>query len=202
MAILLDNVYYLFLTFSSSTKYCRRYHTPEVKRLIQERARYKESLTAEASKAYSAFLDEIAQSHYSLLRDTINKLAVADCLLSLAHIGLQDGYVRPELTDEDSLDIIDGRHPMVEALRSDPFVPNSISMGGESARSVIMTGPNMGGKSSAVRMVALIAIMAHIGSYVPARAARIGMCDGIMTRMGGMQLFPYLNTLADAHISI
>ncbi|KAF8557342.1 hypothetical protein OG21DRAFT_1505567 [Imleria badia] len=168
----------------SSTKHYRRYHTPEVKKLIQERARYKESLAVEANKAYSAFLDEIAQSHYSLLRDAINKLAIADCLLSLAHIALQDGYVRPELTDEDILDIVDARHPMVEALRSDPFVPNSLSMGGESPRSVIITGPNMGGKSSAVRMVALITIMAQIGSYVPARAARVGMCDGIVTRMG------------------
>ncbi|KAF8843625.1 hypothetical protein BDN67DRAFT_964104 [Paxillus ammoniavirescens] len=168
----------------SSTKYCRRYHTPEVKKFIQERARYKESLAAEANKAYTTFLDEIIQSHYSLLRDAINKLAVADCLLSLAHVALQDGYVRPEFTDEDVLDVIDGRHPMVEALRSDPFVPNSLSLGGDSPRSVIITGPNMGGKSSAVRMVALIAIMAQIGSYVPAKAARIGMCDGIITRMG------------------
>jgi len=168
----------------SSTKYCRRYHTPEVKKFIQERARYKESLAAEANKAYTTFLDEIIHSHYSLLRDAINKLAVADCLLSLAHVALQDGYVRPEFTDEDVLDVIDGRHPMVEALRSDPFVPNSLSLGGDSPRSVIITGPNMGGKSSAVRMVALIAIMAQIGSYVPAKAARIGMCDGIITRMG------------------
>ncbi|KAF8121921.1 muts domain V-domain-containing protein [Boletus edulis] len=168
----------------SSTKHYRRYHNPEVKRLTQERAIYQELLAAEADKAYSTFLAEIAQSHYSLLRDATNKLAVADCLLSLAHIALQDGYVRPELTDEDVLDITDGRHPMVEALRSDPFVPNSLSMGGESPRSVIITGPNMGGKSSAVRMVALIAIMAQIGSYVPAGAARIGMCDGIITRMG------------------
>ena len=188
-----------------STKFRRRYHTPEVKKLIQERARYKELLTTEANKAYSAFLEEIAHSHYSLLRDAINKLGVADCLLSLAHIALQDGYVRPELTDEDTLDIIDGRHPMVEALRSDPFVPNSISMGGESPRSVIITGPNMGGKSSAVRMVALIAIMAQIGSYVPARAARIGMCDGIMTRMGGghpSPLLGYIHTVTEAKISV
>ncbi|KAF9218263.1 hypothetical protein BS17DRAFT_798646 [Gyrodon lividus] len=168
----------------SSTKYSRRYHTPQVKKLIQERATYKESLAAEANKAYTAFLDTIIQLHYSLLRDVINKLAVADCLLSLAHVALQEGYVRPEFTDEDVLDITDGRHPMVEALRSDPFVPNSLSMGGHSPRSVIITGPNMGGKSSAVRMVALIAIMAQIGSYVPAKAARIGMCDGIITRMG------------------
>ncbi|KIJ68934.1 hypothetical protein HYDPIDRAFT_80554 [Hydnomerulius pinastri MD-312] len=168
----------------SSTKYLRRYHTPEVKKLIQERARYKESLAAEATKAYSSFLEEIIQSHYSVLRDAVNKLAIADCLLSLAHVALQDGYVRPVFTDKNVLDIVDGRHPMVEALRSDPFVPNTVSIGGESPRNVIITGPNMGGKSSAVRMLALIAIMAQVGSYVPAKAARIGMCDGIITRMG------------------
>ncbi|KAH7889258.1 muts domain V-domain-containing protein [Phlebopus sp. FC_14] len=172
------------ISLSTSTKYSRRYHTPEVKKLIQERARYKESLAAEANKAYHSFLEEIVQSHYTVLRDAVNKLAVADCLLSLAHVALQDGYTRPELTDDDVLEIVDGRHPMVEALRSDPFVPNTITIGGTSPRSVIITGPNMGGKSSAVRMVALIAIMAQIGSYVPARAARIGMCDGIITRMG------------------
>ncbi|KIK21377.1 hypothetical protein PISMIDRAFT_681294 [Pisolithus microcarpus 441] len=168
----------------SSTKYLRRYYTPEVKKLLQERARYQELLTAEANKAYKSFLADIVQSYYPVLRDAVSKLAVADCLCSLAQVALQDGYVRPEFTEDDVLDIVDGRHPMVEALRPDPFVPNTICLGGDSARSVIITGPNMGGKSSAVRMVALIAIMAQIGSYVPAKAARIGMCDGIIARMG------------------
>ncbi|KAL4068083.1 muts domain V-domain-containing protein [Scleroderma citrinum] len=168
----------------SSTKYLRRYYAPEVKKLLQERARYQESLTAEADKAYKSFLNEIIQSHYPVLRDAVSKLAIADCLCSLAQVALQDGYVRPELTEDNVLEIVDGRHPMVEALKSDPFVPNTITMGGDSPRSAIITGPNMGGKSSAVRMVALIAIMAQVGSYVPAKAARIGTCDGIITRMG------------------
>lgn len=168
-----------------STKYLRRYYSPEVKQLLQERARYQESLNAAANKAYKSFLNEIVQSHYPVLRDAVSKLAIADCLSSLAQVALQDGYVRPELTEDNVLEIVDGRHPMVEALRSDPFVPNTITLGGDSPRSAIITGPNMGGKSSAVRMVALIAIMAQIGSYVPAKAARIGTCDGIITRMGG-----------------
>lgn len=168
----------------SSTKYLRRYYTPEVKKLLQERARYQELLTAEANKAYKSFLGDIMQSYYPVLRDAVSKLAIADCLCSLAQVALQDGYVRPEFTEDDVLDIVDGRHPMVEALRPDPFVPNTICLGGDSPKSAIITGPNMGGKSSAVRMVALIAIMAQIGSYVPAKAARIGMCDGIITRMG------------------
>lgn len=75
----------------------------------------------------------------------MNKLAAADCLLSLALVALQENYVRPSFTDDDILEVIDGRHPMVEALRSDPFVPNTIQMGGEQPRSKILTGPNMGG---------------------------------------------------------
>lgn len=120
-----------------------------------------EALEASANKAYDSFLREISQKHYGLLRDAVNKLAVADCLLSLARVALQEGYVKPQFTNEDTLEIVDGRHPMVEALRSDPFVPNSIHMGNGYPRSKIITGPNMGGKSSVVRMTALCAIVSH-----------------------------------------
>ena len=74
---------------------------------------------------------------------------------------------------------------MVEALRDDPFVPNDVGMGRGSPRSKIITGPNMGGKSSCVRMVALIAIMAQIGCYVPAEAVLMSLLDSVLTRMGG-----------------
>ena len=102
-------------------------------------------IQAAANKAFSSFLEEIACKHYNVLRDAVNKLAAADCLLSLALVALQDNYVRPLFTDDDVLEIIDGRHPMVEVLRSDPFVPNSMQMGGGQPRSKIITGPNMGG---------------------------------------------------------
>ena len=102
-------------------------------------------LKAESSKAFQSFLSEIAQNSYALLRDAVNKLATADCLLSLAQVALQANYVRPEFTNDNMLEIIDGRHPMVEALSSDPYVPNSITMGDGEARSKIITGPNMGG---------------------------------------------------------
>lgn len=102
---------------------------------MQERAQYKEALEVEARKAFSSFLDEIAQGHYGVLRNAVNNLAIADCLLSLAHVALQEGYVRPEFTDDDTLEIVEGRHPMVEALRSDPFVPNSVFMGGREPKS-------------------------------------------------------------------
>lgn len=102
-------------------------------------------LKAESSKAFQSFLGEIAQNSYALLRDVVNKLATADCLLSLAQVALQANYVRPEFTDDNMIEIIDGRHPMVEVLSSDPYVPNSITMGDGEARSKIITGPNMGG---------------------------------------------------------
>ncbi|KAH9929644.1 muts domain V-domain-containing protein [Amylocystis lapponica] len=168
----------------SSTKKVERYRTPEVLKLLTQRAQYKEALAAQANKAYLAFLQDIAQNHYGLLRDAVNKLATADCLLSLALVAVQEGYVKPQFTNSDTLEIVQGRHPMVEALRSDPFVPNTVHMGAGQPGSKIITGPNMGGKSSAVRMMALCAIMAQIGSYVPAQSMKIGMLDGILTRMG------------------
>lgn len=117
----------------------------------------------------------------------MNKLAIADCLFALATVAHNQDYVRPEFVENegDELKIVEGRHPMVEALRSDPFVPNSMSMGGDHARCTIITGPNMGGKSSTVRMVALLAVMAQIGSYVPAKSMRLNMLDSVLTRMGG-----------------
>jgi len=105
-------------------------------------------------------------------------------LLSLAQVALQANYVRPEFTDDNMIEIIDGRHPMVEVLSSDPYVPNSITMGDGEARSKIITWPNMGGKSCCVRMIALIALMAQIGSYVPATSVKMGLLDSILTRMG------------------
>jgi DNA mismatch repair protein MSH3 len=185
-----------------STKYVRRYHSPSIKRMIQERAQHIETLEAQSDAAFIAFLAEIADVHYGALRDAIQKLATADCLLALAQLSLQPGYVKPEFSDEDIFQVIGGRHPMLEQLRSDPYVPNDMTMGGDEPRSKVITGerptsacggihlttcagPNMGGKSSCVRMLALCAIMAQIGAYVPADSCRLRLLDGIMTRMGG-----------------
>ncbi|KAF8631445.1 hypothetical protein AX17_005122 [Amanita inopinata Kibby_2008] len=168
----------------SKTKYLERYRPPEVIIKLEERTRYRETLEAEADKAYQQFLQEISSRHYSVLRNAVAQLATADCIMSFAHVALRNDYVRPVFTEVDALDIVDGRHPMIEQLRSDPFVPNSVKMGGGAPRSQIITGPNMGGKSSCVRMVALIAIMAQIGSYVPASAVKMSLLDSVLTRMG------------------
>ena len=162
-----------------------------MRKLLQERSQYQEKLEAEANKAYLAFLTEIIDQHYVILRNAINSLATADCLFSLAELASQGDYVKPEFVERvsDVLEIMDGRHPMVELLRSDPFVPNSICIGGgTNGKTKIITGPNMGGKSSAVRMVALIALLAQIGSYVPASSVRLSPLDAILTRMGGMSV--------------
>lgn len=169
----------------SSTKKVRRYYTPVVKEKLALREQFQETRDAAANKAFFSFLEDIAHNQYAILRDVVNKLATIDCLLSLALVAMRNDYVKPLFTaQEDVLEIIDGRHPMVEALRVDPFVPNSVVLGDGEPRSKIITGPNMGGKSSAVRMIALITIMAQIGSYVPAAVVRLSMLDGVLTRMG------------------
>ncbi|KAK0199209.1 muts domain V-domain-containing protein [Desarmillaria ectypa] len=160
----------------SRTKYFERYQPLSVKHKVEERNQGQESLKAEAQKAYLKY--------YGVLRNAVTKLAIADCLLSLAHVALLPGYVKPCLAEDDVLEIVDGRHPMVEALRDNPFVPNTILMGGSEPKNKIITGPNMGGKSSSVRMVALIAVMAQVGSYVPAASVKINLLDSILTRMG------------------
>ena len=112
-------------------------------------------------------------------------LAELDTLASLADVAARQGYTRPELTDDLALDIRDGRHPVVEqVLRDERFVPNDVALDGAGAHMVILTGPNMAGKSTYIRQVALIALMAQMGSYVPAASARLGWTDRVFTRIG------------------
>ena len=167
----------------SGTKKLSRYHTPEVVRLIRERDQHKEALAAACDIAFSELLSEIA-SNYQPLRDCIQALATLDCLLSLAAIAGQPGYVKAEYTETTCISVEQGRHPMVEQLLLDAYVPNDTKLEADGTRALLITGPNMGGKSSYVRQIALIAIMGQIGSYVPASSARLGMLDAVFTRMG------------------
>lgn len=167
----------------SGTKKVSRFHTPEVVRLIRERDQHKESLAAACDKAFSMLLAEIS-SQYQSFRDCIQALATLDCLLSLATVASQPGYVKPEYTDTTCIAVEKGRHPMVEQLLLDAYVPNDTLLETDKTRGLLITGPNMGGKSSYVRQVALIAIMGQIGSYVPADSAKLGMLDAVFTRMG------------------
>ena len=167
----------------SGTKKVSRYHAPEVVRLIRERDQHKEALANACDAAFADLLTEIG-GKYQAFRDCVQSLALLDCLLSLAEVASQPGYCKPEFTDEVGIDIEAGRHPMVEQLLLDAFVPNDVHLSSEETRALLITGPNMGGKSSYVRSVALICIMAQIGSYVPADTARLGLLDAVFTRMG------------------
>ena len=167
----------------SGTKKVSRFHAPEVVRLIRERDQHKEALAAACDVAFARLLADIS-SKYQSFRDCVQALATLDCLLSLAAIASQPGYIRPEYTDETCISVEQGRHPMVEQLLLDAYVPNDTHLASDQTRALLITGPNMGGKSSYVRQVALIAIMGQIGSYVPAESAKLGMLDAVFTRMG------------------
>jgi len=167
----------------SGTKRVSRFHTPEVVGLVRERDQHKEALAAACDVAFAKLLAEIS-SKYQSFRDCVQALATLDCLLSLATIASQPGYVKPEYTDDICIAVEQGRHPMVEQLLLDVYVPNDTDLASDRTRALLVTGPNMGGKSSYVRQVALIAIMGQIGSYVPANSAKLGMLDAVFTRMG------------------
>lgn len=167
----------------SGTKKVSRFHTPEVVRLIRERDQHKEALAASCDEAFTTLLAEIS-TKYQPFRDCVQGLAILDCWLSLAAVASQPDYVKPEYTDYPCIAVERGRHPMVEQLLLDSYVPNDVLLEGNDTRALLITGPNMGGKSSYVRQIALIAIMGQIGSYVPASSAKLGMLDAIFTRMG------------------
>ncbi|KAJ9604953.1 Mismatch repair protein msh3 [Cladophialophora chaetospira] len=167
----------------SGTKKVSRFHAPEVVKLLRERDQHKESLAAACDNAFKDLLADIS-TKYQLFRDTIQNLATLDCLLSLANVASQPEYIRPTFTHDTCVEIEGARHPMVEQLLLESYVPNNISLSQAETRALLVTGPNMGGKSSYVRSVALIAIMAQIGSYVPAASAKLGILDAVFTRMG------------------
>lgn len=121
----------------------------------------------------------------TLLKRLAGSIAQIDCLQSFAYAATVHGYTRPEMDDSDTIGIVQGRHPVVEAhLASGEFVPNDTTLGGSAVPFALITGPNMAGKSTYLRQVALIVLMAHIGSFVPAQEARIGLVDRIFCRVG------------------
>jgi DNA mismatch repair protein MutS len=120
------------------------------------------------------------------IQATARALAALDVLSTLGEIAAVNNYIKPHVHDGDELSVVDGRHPVVErrTASGEPFVPNDISLNGSSAQLVILTGPNMGGKSTYLRQAALICIMAQAGSFVPAREAKLAIVDRIFARVG------------------
>jgi DNA mismatch repair protein MutS len=161
-----------------------RFITPELKeheeRVLQadERILEKEEAIFEALRARVAGAARRVQQ-------TARAVAALDVVAALAETATQNDYVKPRISAGDELVYVDGRHPVMERLLRDPFVANDLHLGGEGGpRLFVITGPNMGGKSTFMRQTALIALMAQMGSFVPAREAKLGVLDRIFTRVG------------------
>ncbi|KAM8960815.1 DNA mismatch repair protein Msh3 [Pelodytes ibericus] len=170
----------------SSTKAVSRFHSPFTVEYYRHLNRLREQLVLDCNTEWLHFLDKFGRIYHSVSK-AVNHLATADCLMSLAEVAKQGDYCRPLVHDRGSQIIIkNGRHPVVDLLleEQNQYVPNSTNLAADQERVMIITGPNMGGKSSYIKQVALITIMAQIGSYVPAEEATIGVVDGIFTRMG------------------
>lgn len=130
---------------------------------------------------------EIVMAQNSEIQQVAEFLARIDCLLSLAVIAQQNDYVRPKMVDDGRLHVTDGRHPVVEKMiTAERFVPNTIQLDNTEQQVLIITGPNMAGKSTILRQVALMTIMAQMGSFVPARSAELPIIDRIFTRVGAL----------------
>ncbi|MDO5299060.1 MAG: DNA mismatch repair protein MutS [Clostridia bacterium] len=164
---------------------CERYMTPELHE-IEETVLGAQEKALRLEQALFIEIREFLSQQIPRIQRTAAGLKTLDALVSLAIAAVRHHYVRPEVTEDGVLEIENGRHPVVEdGLRGDEqFVPNSTLMDGNDNRMLIITGPNMAGKSTYMRQVALITLMAHMGSFVPADSARIGLVDRIFTRVG------------------
>ena len=161
-----------------------RYITQELKDLEHTILTASERVTALEYELFSKLRQEVADQA-SRVQQTAAAVAEADALCSFAEVAVRGNYCRPEVDESGTIEIRDGRHPVVEkVLRDALFVPNDTFMGEKEKRVAIITGPNMAGKSTYMRQVALIVLMAQMGSFVPAAYARIGVVDRIFTRIG------------------
>ena len=163
---------------------CERYITQELKELEDQVLTAKDRLTALEYQIFTQLREYLAQQA-PRVQLSAAAVAAADALCSLATVAVQRGYCRPEITLGNEISITDGRHPVVEVMLKDSlFVPNDTRLGSANDTVCIITGPNMAGKSTYMRQVALIVLMAQMGSFVPAKSAKIGLVDRVFTRIG------------------
>lgn len=163
---------------------CERFITQELKELEGRIIGAKDRSVALEYEVFAAVRNTVA-GEIQRLQHTAKSLAVLDVLAALAQVAVNNNYVCPIISNDGVIDIKDGRHPVVEALLEDaPFVPNDTILDKEDNRCAIITGPNMAGKSTYMRQIALITLLAQVGSFVPAKSAKIGIVDAIFTRVG------------------
>ena len=161
-----------------------RFTTPALKELERKILSAESGLKELELQLFTRLLRDLQAESASIL-ETARAVSEFDALASLAKVARRRGYVRPAMNSTRRIQIREGRHPVLEAgMRPGEFVPNDLGADPESRQLLLITGPNMAGKSTYLRQVALIAIMAHRGSFVPATEASIGVTDRVMTRWG------------------
>lgn len=160
-----------------------RYTTPQLKEWEEKVLGAEEKILEIEAEIFRQVRAEV-QKETRNLQSTARALATLDALGSLAETAARRGYVAPILHDGDEIEIKDGRHPIVEAFLNEQFIPNDLIMNNSTDRLLIITGPNMGGKSTILRQVALIQVLAQIGSFVPAKSAKLPILDRVWTRVG------------------
>ena len=162
-----------------------RYVTPELKEMEEKILTAEEKIETLEQELFNELRDQIAQET-GILQENAELLAHLDCFAGLAEVAEQHDYTRPSVDDGLTIDIEEGRHPVVEQTLppGDPFIPNDMALDPDDEQVLIITGPNMAGKSVALRQVGLIVLLAQVGSFVPAEAAQIGVVDRIFTRVG------------------
>ncbi|MCR5751161.1 MAG: DNA mismatch repair protein MutS [Kiritimatiellae bacterium] len=161
-----------------------RYVTPELKEYEQKVLGATDKSIAIEQRLFRDILSEISAKTVEI-QEAAATIGELDATLAFADRALAAGYVRPQVDDSDELEIVDGRHPIIEQLPdAEPFVPNSAHLNTTTDQIAIITGPNMAGKSTYIRQVATLAVMAQMGSFVPAASMRMGVLDRIFTRIG------------------
>jgi DNA mismatch repair protein MutS len=187
--------YYIEVTKSNLSQvpetYIRKQTLVNSERFVTPELKEKESMILSAQEK----MNNLESDLFSEIREIvakrsleIKKIAKAiskiDCLVALSIVALRNNYAKPEVTESTKIDIIEGRHPVIEGYLDSAFIPNDTHMDNDRNRLMILTGPNMAGKSTFMRQVALISIMAQMGSYVPAKSASLGLVDRVYTRVG------------------
>jgi DNA mismatch repair protein MutS len=165
-----------------------RFVTPELKELESKILAAEDLSTSRERELFAELLNELSQ-HARRIAQSAEIVAQLDVLAAFADRARRWNYCRPVIEEETGISISEGRHPVLEEVQRDPpFIPNDIELDPARSRIVLLTGPNMGGKSTYLRQTALITLMAHCGSFVPASEARIGLTDRIFTRVGASDM--------------